>query len=290
MSSEKQNEANKNNALLSTGPTSKEGKKAISLNAVKHGIFAKDLIIDSGMGKEKQEDYHELLNNLIDSLNPKNQMEILLVEKISIDFWRLRRVIRFESGCIKKFIQNTLKQFYSSFEKRSNQEIKKEIENKKSLIEWNTQYINYLEKGLVTFDQPIWRDKDIESEIIVDFYEIARNIDYSKKTKEENNRLYREEFNFEEIKAFIMKHGFSSDKEISIKLIELVFQKNENTKNEIINLEMQLQKNQCDDYLNAEICSIPESESVDKIMKYENSIQRSISQNLVLLKKLQETI
>ena len=87
MNSDKQNEANKKNALLSTGPTSKEGKEVVCLNAIKHGIFAKDLIIESGIGKEKTEEYHDLLHNLIVSLNPNNQIEMLLVEKISIDFW-----------------------------------------------------------------------------------------------------------------------------------------------------------------------------------------------------------
>ena len=289
MNSKKQNEANKKNALLSTGPTTQEGKGVVCLNAIKHGIFAKDLIIESGIGKENAEEYHDLLTNLITCLNPNNQMEMLLVEKISIDFWRLRRVIRFESGSIQKFIQNTLKEFYS-WGKQSSQDIDDEIEHKKSLIEWNIQYIDSLKKDLVTFDKPIWKGENIENDIIKDFYEIARNIDCDKKTKEERDRLYQGDFDFEEIKNFIKKHGYSSQKELSSRLLELYLKQNENLYKEVSELERKKEKNQSEDDLNAKICAIPENESVDKIMKYETSIQRSIYQNLLLLKKMQETI
>ena len=52
MTTKKQIEANKQNALVSTGPLTAEGKALVSQNAVKHGIFAKDLIITTGDGKE----------------------------------------------------------------------------------------------------------------------------------------------------------------------------------------------------------------------------------------------
>ena len=112
MSSEKQLIANQNNALLSTGPKTSEGKAIISTNAVKHGVFTKDLIISSILGKENEDEYQEMLNNLIDCLSPQNQMESLLVEKIAIDFWRLKRVIRFETGSIQKYLEEIFKEFY----------------------------------------------------------------------------------------------------------------------------------------------------------------------------------
>lgn len=289
MNSKKQNEANKKNALLSTGPTSQEGKGVVCLNAIKHGIFAKDLIIESGIGKENAEEYHDLLTNLITCLNPNNQMEMLLVEKISIDFWRLRRVIRFESGSIQKFIQNTLKEFYS-WGKQNSQDIDDKIEHKKSLIEWNIKYIDSLKKGLVTFDKPIWKGEDIESDIIEDFYEIARNIKYDENNKEILKRLFQEDFGFKEIKESLKNLGYSSEKELSSRLLELYLKQNESLHEEISELERKKEKNQSEDDLNAKICAIPENESVDKIMKYETSIQRSIYQNLLLLKKLQETV
>jgi hypothetical protein len=286
MTTAKQNKANQKNALLSTGPVSEEGKEIVCLNAIKHGIFAKDLIISSGIGKENEKEYYDLLQNLVYSLQPKNQMEVLLVEKISIDFWRLRRVIKFEGGSIKKHLDEILKEFYS-YNNKDNKEIDKEIENKQSMIVWNNKYIKLLEKGLVNFNQAVWKDKDIKSDILEDFYFIARSIEYDKKSKAESDRLYNGDFDFIEIKALIKKYGYGADKEISSKLIEIYLKQNEEIEEDIQELELKKTQNIEADELNTKICSIPQDSDIDKIMKYEKSIQKSIFQNLLLLKKLQ---
>ena len=46
MSTLKQIEANRLNAKKSTGPRTAEGKAAVRLNALKHGLFALDPIIE----------------------------------------------------------------------------------------------------------------------------------------------------------------------------------------------------------------------------------------------------
>ena len=153
MNSEKQLLANQQNALLSTGPKTIDGKTVVARNAIKHGIFTKDLIVATCLGKEDEGEYLEMLNNLVDCLDPQNQMESLLVEKIAIDFWRLRRVIRFESGSIEKYLETIFKDFYS-YGKSDNDEIDAEILMKKEQIDWNAIYINYLKNEKVSFDQP----------------------------------------------------------------------------------------------------------------------------------------
>lgn len=64
MTSEKQLLANLQNAQLSTGPITLEGRKIVATNAIKHGVFTKDLIIALGAGQENQAEYDELLANL----------------------------------------------------------------------------------------------------------------------------------------------------------------------------------------------------------------------------------
>ena len=133
MTTEKQIEANKQNALVTTGPVTDEGKALVSQNAIKHGIFAKDLIIAAGDGKEDEQEYRELLDGLVISLNPTGQMECLLVEKITVDFWRLRRVLRFETGSIRKLIDMAINNYYTKTdylgarENKPNEEIDEEI-------------------------------------------------------------------------------------------------------------------------------------------------------------------
>ncbi|CAL7962689.1 conserved hypothetical protein [Gammaproteobacteria bacterium] len=97
MTTEKQLIANQQNAQLSTGAITPEGKAIVAKNAIKHGIFAKTFIVEHEKYQENISDYQELLNNLMVNLNPEGQMEYLLVEKISIDYWRMRRILKFET-------------------------------------------------------------------------------------------------------------------------------------------------------------------------------------------------
>jgi hypothetical protein len=157
MNTDKQLIANQQNAQLSTGPTTVLGKAIVSINAIKHGIFTKDLIL-SGPECENEDEYREILQNLIDCLSPSNQLESLLVEKIAVDFWRLRRTIRFETGSIVKSIQTLLKDFYS-YGRKNDEEIEEEIRQKKNLLQWNSAYVQCLSKGEVTFDQSEWKER-----------------------------------------------------------------------------------------------------------------------------------
>jgi hypothetical protein len=108
-----------------------KGKIVVSANAIKHGIFTKDLILSSNIGQESESEYQEILDNLEGSLSPCNQMESLLVEKIAVDFWRLRRTIRFETGSLAKCINSLLKDIYS-FGNKNNETLIKKSNTKKN--------------------------------------------------------------------------------------------------------------------------------------------------------------
>jgi hypothetical protein len=78
--------ANKTNK--STGPITQAGKARASKNATKHGLLAKDLIITG----ERRQDYNQLINGLIESHQPANLAEQLLVEKMAVTLWKQRRL------------------------------------------------------------------------------------------------------------------------------------------------------------------------------------------------------
>lgn len=145
MATRKQIESNRKNALVSTGPVTSEGKALVSQNAVKHGIFAKDMLITTGDGKEDAREYQELLDGLILSLHPSGQMECLLVEKIAADYWRLRRVLRFETGSIRKFLDTAINDYYEKAdyfgnrEHKTNDEIDEEIAKAQDKQDKDTQ-------------------------------------------------------------------------------------------------------------------------------------------------------
>jgi hypothetical protein len=91
--SEKQIEANRRNAQLSTGPTSPEGKNAVRLNALKHGILARETVIATGDHRENEDDFEDLLSRLCTDLDPHGALEELVVQQIAVCYWRLRRVL-----------------------------------------------------------------------------------------------------------------------------------------------------------------------------------------------------
>jgi hypothetical protein len=83
------------------------------------------------------------------------------------------------------------------------------------------------------------------------------------------------------------KHGYSEAKKISTKLIELISKENENLEKEIQRLSVKKFKNQASNNLLYMLGMIPCIDNTDKILKYERSLQKSIFQNLIMLKKLQ---
>ncbi|RLD05578.1 MAG: hypothetical protein DRI65_08525 [Chloroflexota bacterium] len=97
MTSKKQVAANQANSKKSTGAKTEQGKQAVSLNAVKHGIFSSRLV----MPFESADEYGQLLDGLIDSLNPTGSVEQLLVEKVAVAMWRQLRRTKAESAGIE---------------------------------------------------------------------------------------------------------------------------------------------------------------------------------------------
>ncbi len=108
---EKQIQTNRANAKKSTGPKTKEGKKISGRNAVKHGLYAHDLIINSPALAENEDEYNRMLAALINELQPAGVFQEHLVRKIANCLWRSRRVLRAETAQVKRqlhFINDSL--------------------------------------------------------------------------------------------------------------------------------------------------------------------------------------
>ena len=129
-------------------------------------------------------------------------MECLLVEKIAVDYWRLRRVLRFESGSIRKLLDMAISDYYDKADYFGNKE-----------------------------------HKDNEQ------------ID-------------------EEISGYRGKQ----DKESQRRILEL---------------ERKKVRNKYAEEVAIKVNSLPSTDTYEKVIKYEKAIQRSILQNLALLKRLQ---
>ena len=93
MTTKKQNKANKQNSLLSTGPSTVEGKIISSRNSLKHGILSIDLIIKN----ESIADFEQMRKVLYKDLNIDGVLEEILAEKMLSSLWRLRRILTAEN-------------------------------------------------------------------------------------------------------------------------------------------------------------------------------------------------
>ena len=172
------------------------------LTSIGYCDFAKDLLITVGDGKEDEQEYQELLDGLVLSLHPSGQMECLLVEKIAADYWRLRRVLRYETGSIRKGLDMAISDYYNKADLFGNKEHRDNAE-----LDWE-----------------------------------------------------------------ISRCEASQDENAQVRLAELKRQK---------------RKNQLAEDVSVKTASLPAGDDWNRVIKYEKAIQRSILQNLALLKRLQ---
>ena len=94
MTTNRQILANRQNSRKSTGPKSHNGKAKSKLNAMTHGLLAADLIVRD----EDPAEFAQVLEYLVDDLQPQGPLEALLVERVAACMWRLRRLYRVEAG------------------------------------------------------------------------------------------------------------------------------------------------------------------------------------------------
>ncbi len=87
-----------------TGPRTPQGKERSKHNAVTHGIFSKAVVLKG----ESQADFDALLSALYQDRQPEGALEEILVNKLAVLWWRLRRVWTAEGAEIRtgaEFIQ-----------------------------------------------------------------------------------------------------------------------------------------------------------------------------------------
>lgn len=92
--SKKKTEANRKNALKSTGP---KDTSLTRLNALKHGILSKELILEG----EDEKALQQLGKRLRTELAPQTELENIFVDRIVSSTWRLRRAIQVERDYIQ---------------------------------------------------------------------------------------------------------------------------------------------------------------------------------------------
>jgi hypothetical protein len=86
--------ANRANAQLAHGPVTEEGKRRSSLNATRHGLSGRVVVLPS----EDLNRYQAFSKELIDSLKPETPLEREIAQTVADQQWRLNRVRSIEDG------------------------------------------------------------------------------------------------------------------------------------------------------------------------------------------------
>jgi hypothetical protein len=94
MATTAQIQANRLNAQKSTGPRTPEGKEKASQNAIKHGLLAREAIIQ-GEDPAEFEIYRE---GMLQTLAPAGAVETMLAERVVGLSWRLLRAERLQNA------------------------------------------------------------------------------------------------------------------------------------------------------------------------------------------------
>jgi hypothetical protein len=97
MTSLRQVEANRRNALGSTGPKTDLGKQRASQNAVRHGLTAETVIVPL----EDADDYQAFEQAVTADYEAETAVERELVLRLASLLWRLRRATSIETGLLQ---------------------------------------------------------------------------------------------------------------------------------------------------------------------------------------------
>ena len=100
--------SNRKNAKKSTGPKTRRGKQIVKRNALKHGLLSRDVVIQTGDGKENPAELNALTTQLAAQFQPEGILEEILVERIAVCYWRLRRVLKCETGEIRRQLDSAV--------------------------------------------------------------------------------------------------------------------------------------------------------------------------------------
>jgi hypothetical protein len=96
MTSQRQTDANRRNALLSTGPRTEEGKQTSRQNATRHGLTAETVIV----GVENAAACRAFESEIVTEYDPKSVVERELTQRLASLLWRLRRANLIEAGLL----------------------------------------------------------------------------------------------------------------------------------------------------------------------------------------------
>jgi len=278
-------EASRKNALQSTGPKTLEGKSVVKWNALKHGLLSKEVIIPAGDGRESKAEFGRFLAQLYIDLQPNGILEEVLVEKIAVCYWRLRRVLRCEIGEIRKDLDSVrLKEIFKRLDEVRFEKQFLGLDDSRHKLEKNSLGLDYLigvledVRGLV--EEVGYVPEEAQKKLLKNFGTEENQLPFwcfvftnmateGPQEAKENPEKYGDTPTPEQCKGMILKL-IDDEKEKMEGLKKMVKEKEElETEAKIFSL------------------ALPSKESMDKILRYETTLERQLYRAVNQLERLQ---
>jgi hypothetical protein len=98
MSSLRRIQSSRANGALSKGPSTPAGKLTSSLNAIRHGLCAKCIVVEG----ESRENFLILMQQHVDRFQPAGEVEFGMIEEMCAAYWRQRRAWSLETSLFNK--------------------------------------------------------------------------------------------------------------------------------------------------------------------------------------------
>ena len=131
MPTKRQVAANQRNARLGTGPTTADGKARSAQNATLHGLLAREAVLP----EEDATHFRDLLAALEAEFRPSGPLEDFLVREMASAQWRLRRVLRIETGGLAACMESARRRdFDKGREKPRDPSTPEELHDRNTLV------------------------------------------------------------------------------------------------------------------------------------------------------------
>jgi hypothetical protein len=91
-------DANRRNALKSTGPKTPEGKATVRMNSLRHGLRARTVVLPG----ENREEFNQLCDDLEREWTPQSRTAQFYLEQMAVSQWKLTRMEVAEAGIFKE--------------------------------------------------------------------------------------------------------------------------------------------------------------------------------------------
>jgi hypothetical protein len=105
MSTQRKIDSARANGAKSHGPITEQGRKTSSMNALKHGLTARTVVLSNEDGDE----YTGLLNSYIEELQPNGTIEMDLITEMVNAKWQQRRLFNIESELFEQYMEKPRK-------------------------------------------------------------------------------------------------------------------------------------------------------------------------------------